>query len=113
MVKELLEGYRGNELYMEILKEELSSKHFVLFGDRVAVQRYKAQIEKYVDECLMKRKRILDIIDKVQDPILKRAFYLRFIKLETHKNIGREVGYSTTYLSMIINKELKYLEKLE
>lgn len=113
MIKKLLEGYKGNELYMEGLKEELSSKHFVLYGDHIAVQKYKAQIEKYVDECLSIRKTILNTIDKVQDPILKRVFYLRFIKLETHEIICREVGYSTTYLSMMINKEIRYLEKLE
>ena len=113
MVKELLEGYRGNELYMEGLKEELSSKRFILYGDRVAVQIYKATIEKYIDECLSRRKSILDTIDKIQDPLMKRIFWFRFIELRNHKSICREVGYSTTHLSRIINKEIKNLEKLE
>lgn len=113
VIREQLENLAANEKYMESIKSELDSRIIQVYGDHESVKRYKGTVQSVIDDCLEERQKVLNQVDKLEDPTLRQILFMKFLDRKSNDEIAREVGYGVTHISRKISKGIKDLEKLE
>jgi DNA-directed RNA polymerase specialized sigma24 family protein len=88
--------------------------HFIKdFTHLESVREYKGMILERIEQIKRKRNDIINLINRLEDPLLREIFFMRYIDQKSNEEIGRKVGYSVTHLSRKFREGIEELEKLE
>lgn len=110
---DLLEKFRDIGMEIQVHHEMLNDWIIRNYPERDSVESLKANIEENIRHLELQREKVVKFVEEIKDPTIRSIFYMKYIEGKEHKEICREVGYGYTYLSKVINKEVKRLKELE
>ncbi len=110
MMKKLLEEYWMNLIYAETLMESLNWCE--KYRGHPAVETYREdQLSIYEGE-RTKCKKVIEMLDRIEDPIDQKIMYLRYVDRVKNSKIADITGYSETYVSRKIGRIVVMLEQM-
>ena len=71
---------------------------------------YSLEIERQIDHLIAIKHEIIKTIDKVSDPTLKTLLMLRYVNIETWKQVANEMNYSKRQTLRLHKKALEAVE---
>lgn len=71
---------------------------------------YSLEIERQIDHLIAIKREIIKTIDKVSDPTLKTLLMLRYVNIETWKQVANEMNYSKRQTLRLHKKALEAVE---
>lgn len=113
MIKKKLEGFRFIEIDMQSFNKMLDDDIIKNYSHLEGVKKYKQTLLDHIEKLKHKREEVICLIEKIEDPLVREIFYMKYIEQKSHETIGREVGYSIPHLSRKFRKGIEDLEKLE
>ena len=76
------------------------------------IKKYTENLRCKIDELVSNKNDILNVIDKVSDPLLKQVLFLKYVKGYSVEKIGYEIYYSERKIWMLLNEAYDELEKI-
>lgn len=111
MTRKDLENFQKNLLYVDALQEGLNrAKGYDQQSE--SVKSLISTYEKFIKKENDKSDLVLDRIEMIEDDLYKKILFDRFILNKEQLEIARDVGYSYTHFSKIMNKAIKEFEEL-
>jgi len=74
-------------------KESLNDWKLQGYRDKESIQRYKQTIEDLIESCDAYKQRVISMINRIEDPLIREVFFLRFVYGKTQERIALEVRY--------------------
>ena len=108
--------YKGLEIEIEILKRIIGDFIRIVCGKVENYKRDDKDIElliNYLIKCEAEKKEIENMIDTIQDPILRATFKEKYIHGKSWEEVAERLGYSTTHTQRIFKKAIQDPEILK
>lgn len=77
------------------------------------IERYEQKLQKNIDELIGLKLDATDIIRKEPDLCARAILYRRYVLAENWETISREMGYSRSQASNIMESAINHLETVE
>lgn len=113
MIREKLEAYHMLGIEIDSFNGMLDDWVVKKYPHLESVRNYKGMILERIEQIKRKRTDIINLINRLEDPLLREIFFMRYIDQKSNDEIGRKVGYSVSHLSRIFRKGIEELEKLK
>ncbi|MFH5834517.1 DUF1492 domain-containing protein [Proteiniclasticum sp. C24MP] len=113
MIRKKLEAYHMLGIEIDSFNGMLDDWVVKKYSHHESVREYKGMILERIEQIKRKRNDIINLINRLEDPLLREIFFMRYIDQKSNDEIGRKVGYSVNHLSRIFRKGIEELEKLE
>lgn len=101
-----LSGIDYSGLKVQKTREDQTAKAIALFVD------LKNKILKEYADCINKLEQIIDIIERVENGVLKKILTYRYIRGYKWEDISNKMHYSQRHIGKLHNKGLKAVERL-
>lgn len=113
VIRNKLEEYHILGIEIQTFHDMLDN-HFIRdFTHLEGVRSHRDTLLSHIEKIKQQQNNIIDLIGRLEDPILKRIFFMRYIDQKSNGEIAKEVGYSITHLSRKFSEGIEELEKLE
>ena len=76
------------------------------------IKKYTENLRCKIDELVSNKNDILNVIDKVSDPLLKQILFLKYVKGYSVEKIADEIYYSERNIWRLLNEAYDELEKI-
>lgn len=76
------------------------------------IKKYTENLRCKIDELVSYKNDILNVIDKVSDPLLKQILFLKYVKGYSVEKIADEIYYSERNIWRLLNEAYDELEKI-
>lgn len=113
VMRKLLEEYHFLGIEIKTLNSMLDNWVVKNHDYLQSVRDYRDALLENVEQLKQKRNDIIELINKLEDPLLREIFFMRYIDRKSNKEIAGKVGYSVTHLSRKFREGIEELEKLE
>lgn len=110
MIKAQLEEYNLLGYEIQACKDMLNSRIVKNYSYLNGIKNYSRVVLDHINQLEQRRRRVIDLIEAIEDPIIRKIFTMKYIDQESHDTICWEVAYSYTYLSKLIKMELEKME---
>ena len=112
-MRKLLEEYHFLGLEIETFNDMLDDWIVKNYAHLKSVSGYRDMLIEHIENVKQKRNDIANLINRLEDPLLKEILFMRYIDRKSNKEIAGKVGYSVNHLSRKFREGIKELEKLE
>ena len=113
VIRKKLEEYHMLGIEIQTFYDMLDNHFIKDFTYLEGVREHRDMLLKHIEKIKQQRNDIIDLIGRLDDPILRQIFFMRYIDQKSNGEIAREVGYSITHLSRKFSEGIEELEKLE
>ena len=95
------------------IADEFIGHHLILKGRDAEYTPKIKDFLKEIDKWEKERQRLYDLVEQIQDPILKATFKEKYIHGKSWEQVAESIGYSVTHTQRIFKKALQDPEILK